>query len=335
MARLISLAHGSGGEASRSLIEHLVKNYLASPELERLDDSAVLDLKATQLAFTTDSYVVNPIFFPGGDIGCLAVNGTVNDLSMVGAKPVALTLGLIVEEGFSMDQLEAIMASIRRSCGLAGVRIVSGDTKVVEHGGADKIFINTSGIGIVPDGVSISSYNALPGDAILLSGSIGDHGIAVLSKREGLCFASSVQSDTSPLNSLVDLMLSVTRKIHAMRDPTRGGLASVLNEIARNSKVGIVIDEEAIPIKPEVRGACEMLGLDPWYVANEGKLVASVDPEYAEDLLHQMRKHDLAKDAAIIGKATDQHPGSVVIKTRVGGKRLLPALSGELLPRIC
>ncbi len=335
MAEIISLVHGSGGEATRSFIEHIVRNYLACPELEKLDDSAVVELKGIRLAFTTDSYVVDPIFFPGGDIGCLAVNGTVNDLAMVGATPLALTLGLIIEEGFPMEQVDIIMDSIRRSCQLAGVRIVSGDTKVVGHGSADKIFINTSGIGIVPDGVWISSSNAKPRDLILLSGSIGDHGIAVISKREGLRFTSDVQSDTSPLNGLVEAMLGITKRIHAMRDPTRGGLASALNEIARSSRVGMVVNEKSVPIKPEVKAACEMLGLDPFYVANEGKLVAFVDPDDGERLLEVMRRHYLGKDAAIIGEVTEEHPGSVVLKTRVGGKRLLPTLSGELLPRIC
>lgn len=335
MVRLIGLGHGSGGEATRSLIEHLVGDYLANPVIERLDDSAVIDLEGAKIAFTTDSYVIDPIFFPGGDIGCLAVYGTVNDLAMVGAKPIALTLSLIIEEGFPIDDLERIMASVRKACEMAGVIVVGGDTKVVEHGSADKIFINTSGIGIVPAGVSISSCQALPGDAIILSGTIGDHGIAVLSKRQGLGFESQIQSDTCPLNGLVQAMLRVTRNIRVMRDPTRGGLASLLNEIALKSAVGIVINEDAVPIRPEVRSACDMMGLDPFYVANEGKLVAFVDPQDADRLLEDMRRHELAQQATIIGWVTDQHPRRVVINTSVGGKRLLAPLSGELLPRIC
>ncbi len=335
MDEFIRLAHGSGGDASKSLIEFLVGKYLKNPIVESLEDSAVLEIDASRIAFTTDSYVVHPIFFPGGDIGSLAVNGTVNDLAMVGAFPLALTLSFIIEEGFSFEDLNRLMESISRTARVAGVEIVGGDTKVVEKGSVDRIFINTAGVGMVPEGMSISSGGARPGDVVILSGTIGDHGIAVLSQRQGLRFETTIESDTAPLNKLVEAMLEVTHDIHAMRDPTRGGLATTLNEIASRSQVGIAIDEDKVPIRSEVLRACEMFGLDPFYVANEGKLVAFVPESVAPELLESMRKVDTGKHAAIIGRVTAQNEGIVLLNTRVGGERILGSLSGELLPRIC
>lgn len=335
MTEVIRLAHGSGGEASRALIDEIVGTYLRSEVLERLDDSAVLTVGGGRLAFTTDSYVINPIFFPGGDIGSLAVHGTVNDLAMVGATPHALTLSLILEEGLPLDDLHRILGSVSEASEEAGVAVVAGDTKVVEKGSADRIFINTSGIGVVPAGVDISSANARPGDAVLVSGPIGDHGIAVVSKREGIAFETDIVSDSAPLCHMVKAMLEVTPSIHAMRDPTRGGLATSLNEIARRSGVGITIDEDAVPVNPGVEQACEMLGFDPFYVANEGKLVVFVPEPEAEVMLRAMRRAKYGEDASIIGSVTESNPGTVILNTRVGGRRILTPLSGELLPRIC
>ncbi|MBM4451778.1 MAG: hydrogenase expression/formation protein HypE, partial [Chloroflexi bacterium] len=298
------------------------------------DDSAVFDLSG-KLAFTTDSYVVSPIFFPGGDIGKLAVCGTVNDLAMSGAKPLYLSLSLIIEEGLTLGELRKVVDSIKAAAQEAGVTIVTGDTKVVNKGGADRLFINTSGIGIVPKGVDISGSNAQTGDKVILSGSIGDHGIAVMSQREGLKFSVPVQSDCAPLNRLVAEMLEVTPRIHCLRDPTRGGLATTLNEFARQSSAGIRIEEDKIPLRDGVRGACELLGFDPLYVANEGKLVAIVDPGDSEKILKKMKRNRYGKDAAIIGEVTDDHRGKVVMKTRLGSSRIVDMLSGELLPRIC
>lgn len=335
MSDLISLAHGSGGETSRRLINEIVDSYLMNSVLARLDDSAVVNLGEGRIAFTTDSYVVDPIFFPGGDIGSLAVNGTINDLAMVGARPVALTLGLILEEGLKIDDLRRILTSVRAASGLAGVPVVGGDTKVVERGSADLIFINTSGIGVVPQGLDVSSSNAVPGDAVILSGSVGDHGIAILSRRRGIEFETDVVSDTASLSGLVASMLDATTSIHAMRDPTRGGLATALNEIAQKSNVGIVIDESAVPVKPQVSEACDLLGLDVLYIANEGKLVAFVPAADAEQVLAAMKRTDVGKDSAIIGRTVARHPGLVSLNTAVGGSRILTHLSGEILPRIC
>lgn len=335
MDDVIRLAHGSGGEASRKLVQDLVDTYLKNDIIDCLDDSAVLPVGEGRLAFTTDSYVVDPIFFPGGDIGSLAVHGTVNDLAMVGARPLALTLGLILEEGLSVADLKRVMGSVSRAAAEAGVPVVGGDTKVVDRGAADSIFINTSGIGLIPDGVSISSANAEPGDKILLSGTVGDHGVAVISRREGIDFKTAITSDSAPLSGLVEAMLSASSAIHAMRDPTRGGLATSLNEIASKSGVGLLIDEAAVPIKPEVGHACEMLGFDPLYVANEGKLVAFVPARDAEAVLEAMRGNKYARDAAVIGETTSENPGAVILNTAVGGQRILSPLSGELLPRIC
>ena len=335
MTDVIRLAHGSGGEASRRLVEEIVGKYLSNDVIESLDDSAVLRLPPGRVAFTTDSYVVDPLFFPGGDIGSLAVNGTVNDLAMVGAAPVAITLGLILEEGLALADLRMILESVKQASGEAGVIVAGGDTKVVERGSADGLFINTSGVGVIPESVDMSSANARAGDAVILSGSIGDHGIAVVSKREGIDFETDIASDTAPLNGLVVAMLRVTTSIHTMRDPTRGGLATSLNEIAGKSGVGIIIEEDTVPVKPEVLQACEMLGFDPFYAANEGKLVAFVPWAKADDVLAVMRSNAYGRDAAIIGEVTSYNPGMVMLNTAVGGKRILSPLSGELLPRIC
>jgi hydrogenase expression/formation protein HypE len=330
----ILLAHGSGGKLSHELVEKTFLPFLANPALNKLDDSAVFEASG-RLAFTTDSYVVNPIFFPGGDIGKLAVCGTVNDLAMNGAKPLYLSLSAIIEEGFLLRELERIVQSIKKAAEEAGVSIIAGDTKVVNRGQADKLFITTSGVGIVPPGVYISGANARAGDKILLSGTVGDHGIAIMSQREGLKFSMTLKSDCAPLSKLVSQMLEVTSRIHCLRDPTRGGLATTLNELARQSNVGIVIEETKIPVKEEVRAACELLGLDPIFVANEGKLVAVVDPAKADKILARMKKNRYGRDAAVIGDVTSEHPGKVVMKTRLGPSRIVDMLSGELLPRIC
>lgn len=330
----ILLAHGSGGKLSHELIEKGLVPVFGNPLLNKLDDSAVFDIKG-RLAFTTDSYIVNPIFFAGGDIGKLAICGTVNDLSMTGAIPLYLSLSFIIEEGFPMSDLGRITDSIRRAAKEAEVKIVTGDTKVVNKGGADKIFINTSGVGIIPDGVDISGSGARVGDKIILSGPIGEHSIAVMSEREGLRFATPIKSDCAPLNKLVKDMLAVSKEIHALRDPTRGGLATTLNEFAAQSKVGILIYEDAIPVKDGVRAACEMLGLDPLYVANEGRLVGCVAPDGAEKILKRMRQSKYGAEAAVIGDVRQEYPGKVIMKTRLGANRIVDMMVGELLPRIC
>ncbi len=307
---------------------------LANPILNTQDDSAVLDING-RLAFTTDSYVVNPIFFPGGDIGRLAVCGTVNDLSTSGAVPKYLSLSFIIEEGLLVADLERVVESIRQAAIEAGVAIVTGDTKVVNKGGADRLFVNTSGVGVIPDGVSISGANARVGDKIIVSGTIGDHGIAILSQREGLRFETPIPSDCAPLNGLVAEMLAVSSNIHTLRDPTRGGLATTLNEIALQSHVGIKIEEGWVPVNRTVLRACEMLGFDPLYVANEGKMLAVVAPQDAERLVAGMRQNRYARYATIIGEVSADHPGRVVMKTRLGASRIVDVLVGDLLPRIC
>ena len=330
----ILLAHGSGGRMAHELISKSFIRELSNPLLARMDDSAVVSFNG-KLAFTTDSYVVSPIFFPGGDIGRLAVCGTVNDLAMSGAKPLYLSLAFIIEEGLPFSDLKKVVASVKAAASEAGVQIVTGDTKVVHHGSADKLFINTSGIGIIHDRVKISGSNARPGDVVILSGTIGDHGVAVLSKREGLSFSTKLKSDCAPLGGLVADMLEASRDINCMRDPTRGGLATTLNEIAQQSSVGIRIDEEAIPVREEVLGACEMLGLDPLYIANEGKLIAIVPSSDAKAVLKAMKKHPYGKEAAIIGEVTKEKPGRVVMNTRIGSSRIVDMLTGDPLPRIC
>ncbi|MFZ2634383.1 MAG: hydrogenase expression/formation protein HypE [Desulfosalsimonadaceae bacterium] len=331
----ILLDHGSGGRIANNLIADLMLPLFDNPILSRLDDGASLDINGIRLAFSTDSFVVDPIFFPGGDIGDLAVNGTVNDIAMCGAKPLYLSAGLIIEEGFSMTLLETILRSMSAAAKKARVTIVTGDTKVVPKGAADKIFINTSGIGIIPEGVHVSGSLARPGDQIILSGTIADHGVTVLAQREGLTFDAPVESDTAALNHLVDRMLSVCRDIHVLRDPTRGGVGTVLNEIACASHVGIRISEEKIPVQKAVAGICELVGFDPLYMANEGKLVAFVEKRHAGRVLDAMRNDPLGRDACIIGEAVDEHPGKVIMETRIGGERIVDMLTGEQLPRIC
>jgi len=330
----ILLAHGSGGKLSHELVERSFVKALANPLLAKLDDSAVFDFSG-RLAFTTDSYVVSPIFFPGGDIGKLAVCGTVNDLAMSGARPLYLSLSFIIEEGLPQSELNQIVNSIQKAAREAVVEIVTGDTKVVHKGSADKLFVNTAGVGIIPEGVDISGDKARPGDRVILSGTIGDHGIAVLSQREGLSFFTRLESDCAPLGDLVAEMLNASPNIHCLRDPTRGGLATSLNELAKQSKVSIRIEEEKIPVREEVMAACEMLGLDPLYVANEGKLVAIVLAEDADKVLTAMRENNYGKRAAIIGEVRAENPGRVVMKTCLGASRIVDMLVGDLLPRIC
>ena len=340
------MGHGSGGKLSHDLIESLFLPLFINPILDASDDSAVFPLRdgdetlqgrlsKEEIAFTTDSYVVKPLFWPGGDIGKLAVCGTVNDLAMVGAIPLYLSAAFVIEEGLPISTLRRIATSMKRAAREAGVKIVAGDTKVVERGSADGLFINTAGVGMLSGGASISGSNARPGDLIILSGTIGDHGIAVISAREGLVFSNSFESDVAPLNHMVGAMLRTSHKIHAMRDPTRGGLATTLNEIARQSKVAIRIIEDQIPLREEVAAACEILGYDPLYVANEGKVVACVDPEDAERVLQVMRKTHYGHEAAIIGEVLPEPKARVVMKTRVGGTRIVDMLAGEMLPRIC
>jgi len=328
------LAHGSGGKMSHDLVCKSLVQRLSNPTLDRMDDSAILELNG-RTAFTTDSYVVSPIFFPGGDIGRLAVCGTVNDLAMSGASPLYLGLSLIIEEGLPFGELDKVIASVQKAAAEAGVKVVTGDTKVVNQGTADKLFINTSGLGVIPDGVNISGANAVPGDKVIISGTIGDHGMAIMSQREGLRFTIPIESDCAPLNSLVADMLAASPNIHSLRDPTRGGLATTLNELAEQSGVGIDLEEELIPVNEAVRAACELLGFDPLYVANEGKLIAIVAPGDAEAILNAMKKNAYGRGSVIIGEVTDKHPGRVNMKTLLGASRIVDMLSGELLPRIC
>lgn len=333
----VQMGHGSGGRMMNDLIARLFIWAFDNPTLGTLDDQAVLELPPGRLAYSTDSFVVDPIFFPGGDIGDLAVNGTVNDVAMCGARPLYLSTGFIIEEGLPLEDLKQIVFSMKHAAQIAGVSIVTGDTKVVPKGKADKLFINTSGVGVVEHGWNISSRNVQVGDKIILSGSVADHGVAVLSRREGLAFETSVQSDTASLAELVQVILMAgDGAIHAMRDPTRGGVAATLNEFAENSRVGIQIHESRVPVHPAVAGACEMLGFDPLYVANEGKLIAAVAPERAEPVLAVMRAHSLGHEAAIIGEVVAMESvARVTVKTRVGGWRILDMPVGEQLPRIC
>jgi hydrogenase expression/formation protein HypE len=331
----IVLGHGSGGKLTAELVRDIFLPAFQNPALARLDDQAIVEVNGSRLAFTTDSFVVKPLFFPGGDIGSLAVHGTVNDLAMGGAQPLFLSAGFIIEEGLPIEVLRRVVDSLRRAATEAGVQVVTGDTKVVEKGCGDELFINTAGIGLVPNGVELSANRARPGDKVLLSGPIGEHGIAILEQREGLEFESTVESDSAPLHTLVAAMLDATRAIRCMRDPTRGGLSSTLNEIAEQSRVGIRLEEAAIPVREEVKGACELLGLDPMYVANEGKLVAIVEPTVADALLQAMRRHPLAKDAHIIGTVVDDKRALVTMRTPFGTTRIVDMLAGDQLPRIC
>ncbi|HID64348.1 MAG TPA: hydrogenase expression/formation protein HypE [Anaerolineae bacterium] len=332
----VLLAHGGGGRLTQMLIERMFLPAFHNPALETLHDGVVLEVEGARLAFTTDSFVISPIFFPGGDIGELAVNGTVNDLAMCGARPLYLSLGLILEEGFPMEDLWRVVRSVQEAAQKAGVEVVTGDTKVVDRGKGDSVFINTSGVGVISEGVEIAPRRARPGDVVLVSGAIAVHGIAILSVREGLEFETTLESDTAPLNGLVEALLGAAgSQVHVLRDPTRGGVASALNEIAVSAGVGITLEEAKIPVWDEVKGACEILGLDPLYVANEGKCLAIVAPEAAEAVLEAMRSHPLGGEAAIIGQVVEEHPGTVILRSQVGGKRKVDMLSGEQLPRIC
>jgi hydrogenase expression/formation protein HypE len=334
MENRIMLAHGSGGKLSHDLIEKHLLSALGNPILNKLDDSAVFDL-CGRLAFTTDSYTVNPIFFPGGDIGKLAVCGTVNDLAMCGATPLYLSLSFIIEEGLLTSELERIVASICKTANEANVQVVTGDTKVVNKGSADKLFINTSGVGLIPPGIDISGANAQPGDKVIINGKLGEHGIAVLSQREGIELNVPLGSDCAPLNSLVTEMLEVSSNIHCLRDPTRGGLATTLNEFTQQSNVGIKIEEDSLPTNEAVLAACELLGFDSLYIANEGKVVAIVDPADADKILAKMKRNHYGADANIIGEVVEEHRGKVVMKTHLGSSRIVDMPVGELLPRIC
>ena len=331
----VLLGHGSGGRLSSDLIRDVFLAAFHNPVLARMDDQAIVNINGLRLAFTTDSFVVKPLFFPGGDIGSLAVHGTVNDLAMGGAQPSFLSAAFIIEESFPMAELRRIAESLQRAAAAAGVQVVTGDTKVVEKGSGDGLFINTSGIGVVPAGVTLSADRARPGDRILLSGPIGDHGIAILAQREGLEFESAIESDSAPLHTLVAAMLAESREIRCLRDPTRGGLASTLNEFAIQSQMGMEVDERAIPVRDAVKGACELLGLDPLYVANEGKLVAIAAPADAERVLDAMRRHELGQEARIIGTVSAEHPRLVTMRTVIGPTRVVDMLSGDQLPRIC
>ncbi|MFZ1385951.1 MAG: hydrogenase expression/formation protein HypE [Thiolinea sp.] len=338
--KTITLAHGAGGKAMRDLIDAVFVQGFANPELAALEDQARFNLSAlmahgNRLALTTDSYVVDPLFFPGGDIGKLAVTGTVNDLAMSGAVPLYLTCGMILEEGFAIDELIKIVASMKATADAAGVRIVTGDTKVVHKGSADKLFINTAGVGVIPAHLDISATKAQVGDKILINGFIGDHGAAIVDARGELALESTILSDCQPLHDLVRTMLQVCPRIHCLRDATRGGVATVLNEFAQSSQVGIRLHHNKIPVRPEVRGMCEILGLDALYLANEGKLVAVVPPEFAEMVLAAMRSHPAGADSAIIGEVQASPKGRVLLNTGFGGDRLLDMLVGEQLPRIC
>lgn len=331
----IMLGHGSGGKLSAQLLETIFLPAFSNPLLDKLDDQAVLQIDGSRLAFTTDAFVVTPLFFPGGDIGRLAVNGTVNDLAMSGARPLYLAAAFILEEGLATDELRRVVQSMSETARQCGVQLVAGDTKVVNRGKGDKLFISTTGIGIVERQVSISADRAQPGDKIILSGHIGDHGMAILSQRENLEFEGVIESDCAPLHKLVSEMLDVTLDIHCLRDPTRGGVATVLNEIAARSRVGMVINETQIPVHDNVRGACEILGLDPLYVANEGKLLAIVPQESADGVVQSMRRNPLGADARVIGEVAADHAGMVLMRTEIGGTRVLDTLFGEQLPRIC
>ncbi|MBD2773906.1 hydrogenase expression/formation protein HypE [Iningainema tapete] len=336
----ITLAHGSGGKAMRDLIDNIFVNTFDNPILCHLEDQATFKLaslteKGDRLAFTTDSYVIDPLFFPGGDIGELAVNGTVNDLAVSGATPLYLSCSVIIEEGLAVETLHQVAKSMQVAAKKAGVQIVTGDTKVVERGAADKLFINTAGIGIIPAGIAISARNIQPGDAIIINGEIGNHGTAILIARGELALDTNIESDCQPLNNLVQTILKACPEIHAMRDVTRGGLATVLNEFAQTSQTGIRLNEQSIPIREEVKGVCEILGLEPLYLANEGKLVVVVENKNAETVLSAMKSHPAGKNACIIGSVTSSPPGIVLLKTIFGTERILDMLVGEQLPRIC
>ncbi|MEY2414281.1 MAG: hydrogenase expression/formation protein HypE [Acidobacteriaceae bacterium] len=334
----IVLGHGSGGKLTSELIEKVFLPAFANPLLDKLDDQAVFQINGARIAFTTDSFVVSPIFFPGGDIGSLAINGTVNDLAMSGARPLYIAAAFILEEGLPAEDLRRIVSSMSAAAKQAGVQLVTGDTKVVNRGKGDQIFITTTGIGVIERNINISANRARPGDKIILSGPIGDHGMAIMSQRENLEFEGAIESDCAALNGLVNSMLDATRDddaIHCLRDPTRGGVATTLNEIAARAKVGMHLDERLVPVRETVKGACEVLGLDALYVANEGKLVGIIDANSADEVLRIMRKQPLGRDATIIGEVVAEHPGMVLMTTGIGGTRVLDVMFGEQLPRIC
>jgi hydrogenase expression/formation protein HypE len=332
---LVLLDHGAGGKASHAMFSQLILPLFHNRFLACQDDGAVCEIPAGRMAFSTDSYVVDPIFFNGGNIGDLAVNGTVNDVAMCGADPLYISVGLIIEEGLPMKDLRVILEAMAKAADRAGVKIVTGDTKVVPRGKADRIFINTSGVGIIPDGVNVSGSRAVPGDKIILSGTMADHGIAILSAREGLGMDTDLKTDSAPLNHMVRAILSSGCDIHVLRDPTRGGVGTTLNEIADRSGAGMTLFEQALPVKAAVQGVCELLGFDPLYIANEGKLIAIVPESHARCVLDIIRNDPFGKDAAIIGEVTDQNPGKVFLQTAIGGRRRVDMLTGEQLPRIC
>jgi hydrogenase expression/formation protein HypE len=331
----ILLDHGSGGKISHSLTKDLMLPVFGNPILNRLDDGAVFDIQAGRMAFSTDTYVVDPLFFPGGNIGDLAINGTVNDLAMCGARPLHLSVGMILEEGFALADLKTIVESMGQAARKAGVEIVTGDTKVVPRGAADKVFINTSGVGLVPKDIHVACDNAQPGDVVILSGTMADHGATVLTQREGLTFEARIKSDSAALNHMVENILEACPQTHVLRDPTRGGVGTALNEIAQSSAVGIVIFEDKLPVRPEVAGICELLGLDPLYVANEGKLLAFVPAAEADRVLATIVAAEFGRDACIIGEVVPDASGKVCMQTRIGGSRIVDMLTGEQLPRIC
>jgi hydrogenase expression/formation protein HypE len=332
----VTLAHGGGGRLTNMLIERMFVPAFANTGLDALHDGAVFPVSAGRLAFSTDSFVISPLFFPGGDIGSLAVHGTVNDLAMCGARPQYLSAGFILEEGLPMETLWRIVQSMSAAAAAAGVKLVTGDTKVVDRGKGDGIYINTAGIGVVPEGIHIAPERAAPDDVVLVSGAIAVHGMAIMSVREGLEFETALQSDSAPLHDLVARILDAGgEQVHVLRDPTRGGVASALNEIAGQARVGIRLDEARLPVPDEVRGACEILGFDPLYVANEGKCIAIVAPAVTEAVLAAMHTHSLGREAAIIGRVISEHPGKVTMRSRIGGLRVVDMLSGEQLPRIC
>ncbi len=331
----VDMTHGSGGRAMAQLIDELFRRHLDNDLLRQGNDQARFDSPSGRMVMSTDGHVISPLFFPGGDIGCLAVHGTVNDVAMGGARPLYLAAGFILEEGFPLADLARLVESMARAANEAGVPVVTGDTKVVERGKADGVFITTTGVGVVPDGVEISGDRARPGDVILVNGTMGDHGVAVMSKRENLGFETAIQSDTAALHGLVAAMIEAVPDIHCLRDPTRGGLATTLNELAHQSGVGMRIREDAIPVRPEVAAACELLGLDPLYVANEGKLIAICPAERAEALLAAMRAHPQGAAAAVIGEVVEDPHHFVQMETAFGGQRIVDWLAGEQLPRIC
>lgn len=331
----ITMAHGAGGKATQTLVAALFLDAFRNPWLECLEDQAVLAVAGARLAFTTDSFVVSPLFFPGGTIGDLAVNGTVNDLAVSGARPLHLSAGFILEEGFPVPDLRRIVASMATAAAAAGVTVVTGDTKVVQRGKGDGCYINTAGVGVLERPVSLGAATVKPGDAVLVSGPIGDHGVTIMLARGELDILSDVVSDTAPLADLVGALLDAAPAVHCLRDATRGGVATILNEVAKASATSVVIDERAIPVRPEVRGACEILGIDPLYVACEGRMVAIVDGAAAEAALAALRNHPLGRDAAVIGTVRDDPPGLVLIKTQFGGTRIVDVLVGDPLPRIC